>query len=187
MSTLKCNTCGRENPISASFCEGCGSPLSFIDHDFGSSSIDSGVDSLPEVENSQPIYDGPPIFDDNASSGTGSTEGSYTYNQTQGDSSHYTYSDGSQYKFTDGATSEKMNTMCLVGFIASLVSLLCCGLSSLPALILSVIGFVQAKNKGEKGKFLGLAGIIISAVLMLLFLILFIFNPNANTECNIRY
>ena len=190
MSTLKCNACGRENPISASFCEGCGSPLSFIDHDYGSSSIDSNidsnVDSLPEVESAEPIYDSP-SYSESASSSEGSTEGSYTYNQPETQTFNYNYSGSNQYVITEGATSDKMNVMCVVGFILSVLSLFCCGFSSFPALIVSVIGFLQARAKGEKGKFLGLAGIIISAVLMLVFIIFIILNPNSNYECNINY
>ena len=56
------------------------------------------------------------------------------------------------------------NTVGLVGFILSLVSLLCCGILSIVSLILSIVGLNKAKELGGVGKGLSLAGLIISIV-----------------------
>ena len=64
--------------------------------------------------------------------------------------------------------AKKMNTCALVGFIMSLANLLfCCGLLSLPALIVSIIG-LGAKKKNQAGWGFALAGVIISAIYLLI-------------------
>ena len=65
-------------------------------------------------------------------------------------------------------TTKSANGFAIAGFVLSLVSLLCCGTTSLLGLIFSIIGLVNAnKNQGE-GKGLAIAGIIISAILLIL-------------------
>ena len=63
------------------------------------------------------------------------------------------------------------NALCVAGFITSLVSVVLAGTTALISLILSIIGFNAAKKNNQGGKGLGLAGIIISAVLMALFVL----------------
>lgn len=60
---------------------------------------------------------------------------------------------------------KKINIMCLVGFILSLVSWLLAlyGIVAIAGLTLSIIGVVQAKRKEERLVGLGIAGIPISA------------------------
>ena len=63
----------------------------------------------------------------------------------------------------------KTNGLCVSGFVISLVSLvLCGGLLSLLSLILSIVGVVKVNKNGDNGKGLGVAGIIISAVTIVL-------------------
>ena len=59
----------------------------------------------------------------------------------------------------------KINVLCLVGFVLSLVSLLIAlvGTVAIAGLVLSIIGIHQASTNGERLKGLGIAGIIISA------------------------
>ena len=67
--------------------------------------------------------------------------------------------------------SSETNGLCLAGFIVSLASIVLCGTTAIIGLILSIIGFAGAKKKNQKGQGMGLAGIIISAVLMVLFVL----------------
>ena len=71
--------------------------------------------------------------------------------------------------------TKKSNGMAIIGFVISLISLLCCGYSSWLGLIFSIIGLINAnKNEGE-GKGLAIAGIVISLILLILFILLTIF------------
>ena len=68
------------------------------------------------------------------------------------------------------------NGMAPAGFIVSLVSsILCCGSFNLISLILSIVGLVKSKEVGGKGKGLAIAGIIISALGLILLILLTIF------------
>ena len=74
----------------------------------------------------------------------------------------------------------KTNTFAITGFIMSIASpTFCCGLLSLPSLIVSIIGLSKVNKTKENGKGLAIAGIIISAVTILayiLYIILLIVN-----------
>lgn len=61
---------------------------------------------------------------------------------------------------------QKNNVMCAVGFFASLGTILLGGIPSIVTLILSIIGYVQAKKRNERGRGLAIAGIIISSILV---------------------
>ena len=67
----------------------------------------------------------------------------------------------------NNAPVAKSNGMATAGFVLSLVSLLCCGGTSVIALIFSIIGLVNAKKCNDNGKGMAIAGIIISAILIL--------------------
>ena len=60
------------------------------------------------------------------------------------------------------------NTMALVGFVMSFFH-------PTMGLIFSIIGMCQIKNTNEPGKCFALAGIIISAVMLLLVILLYVF------------
>lgn len=60
------------------------------------------------------------------------------------------------------------NTMALVGFVMSFFH-------PIMGLIFSIIGMCQIKNTNEPGKGFALAGIIISAVMLLLVILLYVF------------
>ena len=61
-----------------------------------------------------------------------------------------------------GAQEEKNDGCAVAGFVISLVSILCCGFTSLISLILSIIGIVKSGKPGKKGKGFAVAGLIIS-------------------------
>lgn len=64
---------------------------------------------------------------------------------------------------------KRTNSICIVGFVLAFVS-------SFAGLVLSIIGLIQAKRVEEGGSGLAIAGIIISALkLLMLALLLFLF------------
>jgi len=75
---------------------------------------------------------------------------------------------------------KQTNGFALAGFIVSLVStILCCGSFNTISLILSIIGVVKAKDYDGAGKGLGIAGIIISAITLVIGIILVILGYGA--------
>ena len=67
---------------------------------------------------------------------------------------------------------KKINVLCLLGFIFSIVSFFISlfGLMAVAGLTLSIIGFVQANKRNEGLKGLGIAGIAIAGCSILCFL-----------------
>ena len=65
----------------------------------------------------------------------------------------------------------KTSALCVVAFIISILSIFCCGLTAPIALILSIVGLVIASKNSLKGKGLAIAGVVISAIFTLWFLI----------------
>ena len=66
-----------------------------------------------------------------------------------------------------GYVEQKTNGMCVAGFVVSLVSIVLCGAISWISLILSIIGVAQVGKGNGKGKGLGVAGIVISSIMLL--------------------
>lgn len=82
----------------------------------------------------------------------------------------------------------KTNGMAIAGFVISLVSaILCCGSLSTISLIFSIIGLVQAKNCDGNGKGLSIAGIIISSIFVILFILLLSMGVLASITESIAY
>ena len=63
---------------------------------------------------------------------------------------------------------KKNNVFALVGFIISLVNILCCGSFSIFGLVFSIIGLVESKKQNGNGKGMAIAGIIISSIFIVL-------------------
>ena len=62
-------------------------------------------------------------------------------------------------------STQQTNGLAVAGFVVSLVSFLCCcGGISIVSLILSIVGLTQSKKINDSGKGLAIAGIIISAI-----------------------
>lgn len=75
-----------------------------------------------------------------------------------------------EYNYIPTEEHTGTNGLCVAGFVVSLVSILCCGLTSIIGLILSIVGLILANKRGQGGKGMAIAGIIISALFTLLFL-----------------
>lgn len=67
----------------------------------------------------------------------------------------------------------KTNGFAIAGFVISLVSILCCGGTSWLGLVFSIIGLVNANKGNKEGKGLAIAGIVISAILLVLLVALY--------------
>ena len=65
----------------------------------------------------------------------------------------------------------KTHEMAVTGFILSLFSLLACGVLSIPSLIISIVGLNEAKKNNGNGIGFAIAGIVISSIFVLLFLL----------------
>ena len=65
---------------------------------------------------------------------------------------------------------QKTNVLCIVGLIGSLASIVFLGTTAIVFLILSIIGLILAGKKNEKGKGQAIAGIIISAILVVVWI-----------------
>jgi uncharacterized membrane protein YvbJ len=72
------------------------------------------------------------------------------------------------------------NVVAIIGFTLSVISPLCCCGTSLFGLILSIIGLVESKKKNGKGKSLAIAGIIISAIFVVLLVVLSIIGASSS-------
>ena len=68
-------------------------------------------------------------------------------------------------------SQQKTNALCIVGLIGSLASIILLGTTSIIFLIISIIGLISAGKKNEKGKGQAIAGIIISAILVVVWII----------------
>ncbi len=68
---------------------------------------------------------------------------------------------------------KKTNGFAIAGFVISLVSIFCCGGTSWLGLIFSIIGLINAKKSEGEGKGLAIAGIVVSAILLLLLISLY--------------
>lgn len=158
---IKCNCCGRENSNYAIYCEGCGSVLSTVsDSTEVKADAADGFSSEPAPE---------PVT---STSDYSSSQGSYQSEPVQSGEyipPEYTYN-------PNPATTSGMefDSMCIAGFICSVTGLFCCGIPAVVGLILCIVGLVRTKTNGKKGSGLAVAGIIISAIAIILTIIILI-------------
>ena len=68
---------------------------------------------------------------------------------------------------------KQANGFAIAGFVLSLISLLCCGTTSVLGLVFSIIGLVNANKQNGEGKGLAIAGIVISSIMIILFICLY--------------
>ena len=174
---MKCPICGNENLDSTKFCIWCGAPLdtppvsstgnapepaSFPTQDpvpaptpipTPSSNPAPAPSPIP-VQNPSPYMPG---YSAIPQENPGSTFGTSPIPIQTAYAGGYT----SNYKPT--------NVLCIIGFIISMVSIFCCGMTAVAGLALSIIGLILASKHGEKGKGLAIAGIVVSALLTAFF------------------
>ena len=74
---------------------------------------------------------------------------------------------------TSTISTSPLNTMALVGFILS-VSGVATGITIIPGIVLSHIGFSQIKRTGESGRGFAVAGLLGLSVLAVFFVLLFL-------------
>lgn len=70
-------------------------------------------------------------------------------------------------------SNQPTNGFAIAGFVLSLVSLVCCGTTSVLGLIFSIIGLVQSKKMNGNGKGLAIAGIVISCIFVVIVVLLY--------------
>ena len=67
-----------------------------------------------------------------------------------------------------------VNALSITGFVFAMVSLISCGLVSPLGLIFSIIGLAKVDPEDRTGKGLAIAGIIVSAIMLLLCILMLI-------------
>ena len=140
-----CSNCGTQNADGTKFCTNCGAELPKLQTEPKTDSIleDAKEASIPDIPQ-----------------------------RAAGEITMPTVSEP-QIPVNPPLSTQKTNGLCIGGFVTSLVSILCCGITAIIGLILSIIGAVSAKKKKEKGMGLAIAGIIISSILLIIGLITF--------------
>ena len=162
-----CPNCGTQNPDGTSFCSNCGSPLT--------SNVNPAPAPAPApvtpVTPVAPVAPAPapaPVAPVAPVAPAPQPAPSYTPNQ--------------QPVTAIQPQTNGTNGLCLAGFIISLVSIVLGGSLSLISLILCIIGVNSAGKKNQKGKGQAIAGIIISAVLVLIWIFAIIFGVGRYME-----
>lgn len=181
-----CKNCGANIDESAKFCTSCGQP---------------NTPSMPAMDTTvsggytEPTYTEPTANQGASNYGqtsynggfqqTGYGQSSYNGGYQQPQQNTYGQNTYGQPNYNQGAygqpmynaqpvapQTEKTNAMALTGFIISICSavLCCCGLLAIPGLIFSIIGMSQTKD-GKKGKGFALAGVIISAIVLVIWIV----------------
>ncbi len=135
-----CNSCGGQNEDTAKYCNNCGAPLPelTVEPPLTSSFPGSEPAPAPEQTYQQPAQ----------------SYQSYQSYQTP----DYTYDPS---KFEQPAT---YSALAITGFIITLVSIFCCGLTAPIGLIISFAGLFAAARKDKKGMGFAIAGTIISGL-----------------------
>lgn len=85
------------------------------------------------------------------------------------------------------SAAQKTNVLCIVGFIVSLVSIVLLGTTAIIGLILSVIGLIVANKSNQKGKGMGIAGVIISGILVAVWIFAIIYGISDASSSKKKY
>ncbi|MBR1796402.1 MAG: DUF4190 domain-containing protein [Clostridiales bacterium] len=139
-----CDHCGASNEDSTRFCTTCGAKFP---------ERAQAYTPTPDPEPEPVQATSPEPF--NVETPSYSQAYQQPYQQSYQGSYQNNYSYGDQRSYSG---------LAVAGFVTSLVSLLCCGITSFIGLILSIAGAVSASKKEKKGMGLAIAGIIISAL-----------------------
>ena len=151
----KCAFCGCDNSDDSKFCVNCGTSLP----EAAATPLEPVVPiaAAPVAEPAEPQTQAPQshyqtsqprpeyrsAIDPQPTPAPAPDYGSYNYNANQAPNTT-TYSSKTM--------PQKTNGLCIAGFVVSLVSILCFGFSSIISLILSIVGYVGASKKNQKGK-----------------------------------
>lgn len=143
-----CPNCGTQNPDGTSFCGNCGAPLA------------ANANPAPAPAPATPVAPVAPVA------------------PTPVPQPAPSYSPDQMPIQAIGPKDNGTNAMCITGFIMSLVSIILGGALSLISLILCIIGVNSASKKKQSGRGMGIAGIIISAVIIAIWIIALIVGVN---------
>lgn len=84
------------------------------------------------------------------------------------DNGGYTYDQPvNSYNTSYNTDNRTVSALAVTGFVISLVSIFCCGLTAVIGLIFSIAGLIAASKKEKKGMGLAIAGLIINGLLTL--------------------
>ena len=140
-----CNSCGASNEDSTRFCTNCGAAF-------------PAAAPAPAPEPVSSIYDEKP-------------EPSQSYESSYQSPNQTSYQSAYQPTYQRvGNTYEGEPTtsaLAITGFVIGIVSIFCCGVTSIIGLIFSIAGTIAASKKTKKGLGFGIAGLVINGLLTL--------------------
>lgn len=91
------------------------------------------------------------------------------------------------YTPVNTVAAQKTNVLCVVGFIVSLASIVLLGTTAIIGLILSIIGLIAANKNNQKGKGMGIAGVIISGILVAVWIFALIYGISDASSSKKKY
>ena len=146
-----CKNCGSSIEDGAKFCENCGTPFEApvaepVVAEAAAGAAPETFDDAPVTHDPEQLYAQP--------AAQPAPEPAPQPVQAQPVQSQST----SQYQTSQ--VPEGTNGFCIAGFVCSLAAMFM-GIGIIPGLVLSIVGLVQVKKSGQKGKGLAIAGIII--------------------------
>ena len=195
-----CKNCGANIDESAKFCTTCGQP--------NTPSMPT-MDTTVSGGYTEPTYTEPANTEPTQQQGStnyGQTSYDCGYQQSNYGQSSYNggyqqpqqnayqqntygqpnYNGGAYQQPVNTVEPQKTNGMAITGFVMAICSavLCCCGILAIPSLFFSIVGFKQTADGNQKGKGLALAGIIISAVVLVIWLISIILQATGVIDTN---
>ena len=156
----KCANCGYENDDSFKFCMNCGTPIPEV------------APVVAPVIEQQPV--GQPIQQPIQQIQQQPIQQQYQQPVQEPIQQPIQQYQEPVQQMTFDEQSGKKNGFCIAGFVLALLSFITAGITSLFGLILSIVGLISASKKNQKGKGMAIAGIIISALFIIVACIFFI-------------
>lgn len=150
---IKCFNCGTENGDGLKYCCNCGAMLNVpaINDEEPQEAIEIATAVDEEPIPAEPIAAAPVSAPVSAPVNAPVTQARPQTNQK-------------------APQSGKNDSVCFAGFLTSLISILCCGMTSIVGLGLSIWGYMRVKKSGQKGEGMAIAGMVISGLFVLIFL-----------------
>lgn len=154
----KCQFCGSEIEEGAKFCSNCGATAPVAAEP---AVVPAPVVAEPVVP--QPVAEPQPIAQPQPAAQPQYQQPQPVYSAPVNNNNYSSYQE-----------APKNNGCCVAGFVVSLISLFCCGLTAIVSLILSIIGLATVGKKKQKGKGLAIAGLILSIIQCIFFIFVFL-------------